>query len=274
MPLLTIADLLNGDPAEIETIIGKASGISEMYEEYFAADRGDAHTRLPGIHASEVSGCERRIAYSLMGTPRVEQSASIWKRRFKMGHAVHKMLQDDFERMAGIKVNRIDFEPEATIKPCMDQPLSAKWDIQSHTDGIFTLYEEVDGPPLCRMILEIKTEAPSSYEALKATRPDHIEQGTVYMACLDVPLIWFLYYNKGNQNFTPSTNPNFFLRFDPRIWEKLEARFERAHINAALKKLPEREESVKCEFCAFSHECKPATLNRRQFGHKSAPWGK
>lgn len=275
MQLLTIKDLLEGDPAEVDSMVARASGISETYENYFAEDEGDSHTRAPGLHASEISGCERKAVYSLMATPRIEQSAPVWRRRFKIGHAIHKMFQDDLERMAGKKRYFIDFVPEVRVHPCMEQPLAAKWDIHSHTDGIFTVRESEDGPPLYRVILEIKSEAPASYEKLQAIKDEHVEQAHVYMACLDVPLTWFLYYNKGNQNFTPSTNPNFFLRFNPKTWEKLEERFERMHVAALNNTLPDRKEGLPCEFCAFSHVCKP-NYTLRQGGHAPKPshWGK
>jgi len=277
MQLVTIDDLLNGDPAEVDTLVAKASGISEVYKKYFAEDPGDTKERKPGIHASEISGCLRRLVYSINGTEREEKSAPDWKRRFKVGHAIHDMFQKDFRRMAKMSKATIEFEDEVRIYPCAEQPLAAKWDIQSSTDGLFAVREEPGGPVIYRCLLEIKTESPAGYEELKGVKLDHKEQGHVYMACLNVPLIWFLYYNKGNQNFTPSTNPSFFMRFDPKVWQGLEERFEKAHILAATGELPPREEGIKCEFCAFSHECKPAYLNKiRGVGHAATPkhWGK
>lgn len=270
MPLLTIKDLLEGSPDEVDSLVARASGISEHYDRYVDSDKGNGHTRAPGIHASEVSGCQRRVVYSLNGEKRVERSASVWKRRFKVGHAVHEMFQTDFERMARKSGFALTFDPEVPIYPCPEQPKAAEWEIHSSCDGLFTLRETPYGPAFARTILEIKTASPGDFEKLTAPKPEHIEQAHVYMACLDVPLVWFLYFNKGNQNITPSTNPSFFIRFDPKIWADLEKRFEAAHTHVHLKTLPDRQESVGCEFCAFSWTCKPKYLERRN-GFKPAP---
>lgn len=262
MPLLTINDLQNGDPKEIERLTAIGKKLSDHYEDFLAKDQGDGHTRAPGLHASEISGCARRAVYSLIGTERKDDVAPIWKKRFKVGHAIHKMLQDDFEKMVNTTHLHLSFEPEATIAPEL-QPVAALWNIQSHCDGVFVIRETWDGPEIARVLLEIKTEAPDSYEKLNSPRDSHLDQAHVYMKCLDVPFIWFLYWNKGNQNYTPSDHPRFFIKFDPKRWAKLEERFTGFHEAAKSGVLPDREEGMLCEFCAFSHVCAPEYLTRR-----------
>lgn len=261
MALLTIDDLLNGPKGEVDSLIAKVAGLSETYDAWLAEEKGNAHLRAPGIHGSEVSGCARKVVYSLLNEKKVEKVGLTWKRRFKIGHAVHDMFQKDFHRMTGRSDYHISFQDEVPVAPDL-QPNAAKWQIYSHADGVFTIREKWDGPPIARVVLEIKTEAPDGYEKLKAPKPEHLEQAHVYMACLDVPLVWFLYYNKGNQNYTPTTNPSFFRRYDPSIWATLEERFEKFHIAASLGQLPDRQESIICEFCPYSWTCNPACLNR------------
>ena len=275
MPLLTIKDLQSQNEDELAPFLQRAQSITDKYEEFIEQDGGDSHTRHPGIHASEISGCQRKVVYSLMATKRVEKSAPVWKKRFKVGHAIHKMLQDDFEKMARRSNFAITFEPEANVAPGLDQVKAAEWQIYSHCDGIFTIRDGWNGPAVARVLLEIKTASPGEYEKLKEPKPEHIEQAHVYMACLDVPMIWFLYYNKGNQNYTPANNPSFFVRFNQKKWEELEGRFEAAHTHVHLKTLPDRQESVGCEFCAFSWTCQPKYLVRRPGGHAThTRWSK
>lgn len=278
MPLATIHDLLTSPPDEVEGLFKKASSLCDVYENFLTEDPGDTHTRLPGIHASEISGCDRRIVYSLIGMERRELSGAPWRRRFRIGHAVHEMFQRDFKRMArqmglsAVQDWHISFEEELPIAPRL-QVLANEWSIYSHCDGVFTIREHWGGPVVLRVLLEIKTKSPTQYELLMKKAqpdPDHIEQAHVYMACLDVPVTWFLYYNKGNQNYT-GTDSSFLTRFDPTLWASLEARFRRAHDAAGAavsldgrlleENLPPREESVKCDFCAFSWTCRPARLN-------------
>lgn len=278
MRLTTISDLLSGPTDEVEGLVRKASSLCDVYENFLTASPGDTHARVPGIHASEISGCERRIVYSLIGMERRELSGQAWRRRFRIGHSIHEMFQRDFQNMARqmglseVQDWHISFEPELTIAP-QYQAMAREWSIFSHCDGVFTVRERWDGPAVLRVALEIKTKSPNQYELLMkkaAPDPDHVEQAHVYMACLDTPLCWFLYYNKGNQNYT-GTDSSFLIRFDPILWANLEARFRRAHDAAGAtvtldgnfieENLPRREESVKCEFCAFSWTCKPARLN-------------
>lgn len=279
MPLNTINDLLNGPAEEVDGLVRKARNLCDVYEDFLVASPGDTHSRVPGIHASEISGCERRIVYSLIGMERRELSEQAWRRRFRIGHAIHTMFQRDFQHMArelGLREVQnwhISFEPELTIAPRL-QAVANEWSIFSHCDGVFTIRERWDGPAILRVALEIKSKSPKQYEELmKKAVPeaDHIEQAHVYMACLDVPLTWFLYYNKGNQNYT-GTDMSFLIRFDPRLWAELEARFRRSHdaAGSALtldgqvieEALPPRTKSVKCQFCAFSWTCKPPWLNK------------
>lgn len=266
MPLLTIDDLTNGDPAEVTELIAKATGISQMYEQFLAEEPKDGDKRSPGIHASECSDCKRKLVYSILQTPRQDKAAPVWRKRFKIGHAVHDMFQKDFHRMAGRSDFQIDFVDEVSIAPDKGLYNAAKWDIYSHCDGIFTI-KDAAGNPIIRVVLEIKTSAPDDYEKLKKPKEEHVNQAHVYMACLNVPLTWFLYYNKGNQNYTSSDNPSFFIRYDPKVWAKLETRFEEVHTFAAMNTLPDREESILCEFCPFSYECNPKSLMRRQGVH-------
>lgn len=282
MALLTIDDLLAKRPEDVP-LKSLATQISAMYEEFLEDEEGDSHERPPGLHASEVSGCPRKAVYTLCGTEKREKtethmSKRVWKRRFKIGHKIHDMFQEDFERMArktGLHKHlgagyTIEFTKEVTINPTKGMYYSSKWDIYSHCDGIFVI-RNAAGDALLRVALEIKSMAPDDFEKTNKPKPEHVEQAHVYMACIDVPFAWFLYYNKGNQNYTGSDNANFFITFDPALWKELEERFEMFHMHAALKTLPQREEGIVCEFCPYGWTCQPRFLARRQGFHLAPP---
>ncbi len=267
--LATIDDLLNGDPDEVARLLERAARISTLFEEHLEEDDGGEKERHWGIHASELQ-CARKAVYSLTGTER--RGAKIdkaWKRRFKIGHAVHDMFQADFEKLAAkwrLRPGwRVTFEPEVPISPEL-QEVAAEWLIYSHCDGVFTVRDEQD-IPLLRIALEMKSMSPGEYEKLREPKPEHLEQATVYMKCLDVPVTWFLYYNKGNQNYTPSHNPTFFVKFNPAVWEGIEKKIINVHKHNAAGKLPPRQEGVGCEFCAFSWTCQPAHMKKRSGVH-------
>lgn len=234
------------------------STLSARYDDFLRTPL-EVTDRAPGIHASEVSGCPRRMVYSLSGTKRVDRSPLVWKKRFKVGHALHSMLQTDFHNLAD-NCDDIFFEEEIPINSSTSD-VAKQWDINSRADGVFTFIEK--GSPVLRVLLEIKTKSPDEFSKLKEPDEEHVEQAHVYMASLDLPVTWFLYWNKGNQNYTGTDLKPFLYKFDQKIWSRLEERFAQAHMHVAEGTLPAREESILCEICSFSHTCKPKYLQKK-----------
>lgn len=269
MQLLTIGDLDNLE-ANLP-LVEMFKGLSGDYDR-FLDNYEEKGNRAPGIHASEISGCERKAVYSILGEQRVKNIPARWRKRFDVGHAVHDMLQTHFERMARASGGRFSFEREVRISPKL-QPVAAMWEIVSSCDGVFTFYDE-SGNPIARCVLEIKTSSPGEFEKLKGPQPDHIEQAHVYMACLDIPYTWFLYTNKGNQNITGSNNPAFLIPFDYAVWAKLEEKFARMLEAAATQTLPDRLESIVCEFCSYRELCQPGFLKKRTMKVDHGRWAK
>jgi hypothetical protein len=263
--LTTITDLKNPDVA---SMVMRARKISSRYDDFITKSRGK--DRLPGIHASEVHGCKRKIVYSLLAYPPKENLAKGWRQRFQVGHAVHDMLQTDFENMAKASGGLLEFQREALVTP-ETNALAQKWFVNSACDGIFTEYDCPGGDPVLRYGLEIKTEAMDGFDKLKAPKESHIWQAHVYMACLDLPAFWFLYMNKNNQNTTGSEG-EFFVLWDPKVWATLEARFAECHDFAERFVFPEREESMLCQFCGFSYTCQPPSLTRASMPQPGRPW--
>jgi CRISPR/Cas system-associated exonuclease Cas4 (RecB family) len=269
MPLTSIAEL-NGPPEEVTRRINQAKRLSALYDTYVNMMQ-DGHDRVPGIHASELYPCMRQAVYSVRAEPRQPKVSKFWKQRFKMGSRIHLMLQDDFEGLSKASAEhemfqyaqrvaedmdcRIEFDREVKVSPEL-QPIAAYWNIHSACDGIFRFYDRATNELVLRIGLEIKTEAPAGYEALKEPKPEHVRQAHLYMGCLDIPILWFLYMNKGNQNNTNSQAP-YLVVYQPSIWAELEGRFREVHGHVQQQTLPPRVEGVYCEFCAWAYTCKP-----------------
>lgn len=271
MSLLRISDL-NKSPAELDVYLKEAQKLQGIYLSHIAntQERDTAYdveirgasTRGAGIHASEISHCMRVIVYSLMGIdrkPSAQDTDVNMLMRFKLGHAVHAMIQSDWHAIAALSNGRIRFEDELRINPEVSE-VAREWNIHSSCDGVITLCDEQLNPWM-RVGLEIKTESDGQYSKLSAPRPKHIEQTTVYMATLDLPLMWTLYYNKSSSNFTPSCAPWLF-KFNGTLWEnELEVRFAKARHHAEVNSLPPRTEGMECRWCPYAYTCKPAILN-------------
>ena len=108
--LTTLNDLRGLSSESRFSFIQQASQLSVYYEEWKAQDDGGytypvgvagSKGRAQGIHASEISRCLRRLTYSIMGTERkpvqgVQRDVNM-QMRFNIGHAVHGMLQFEFD---------------------------------------------------------------------------------------------------------------------------------------------------------------------------------
>jgi CRISPR/Cas system-associated exonuclease Cas4 (RecB family) len=273
MPLLTIADL-NQPREALHPYIQRAQALTDMYYRHIAEEQNDTFEysvqifgtsgRSRGIHASEISKCMRQIVYCIMGVERQPpiQGADVnMLMRFRLGTAIHAMIQNDWHRIAAKSGGLLHFQDEVRVNPDIGG-LAQLWNIYSSCDGIFTLCDQV-GQPEVRVGLEIKSISDDGFNKLKSPQADHLEQTTVYMATLNLPLMWIIYYNKSNSNFTSSYSPWLYI-FDSEKWSNdLEIRFARCTHMAQVGELPDRTEGMHCKWCSFSYTCGPKTLQLR-----------
>lgn len=272
MKLTSIADLAT---KEIHAVItDTAYKLSDRFDDYLANYREDGNDdgahRSPGIHASELCQCKRQVVYTMYSTEKRSTTSPTMQKRFNMGNAVHHMLQRDFHRMARRSKGRLTFQDELKTH---ETELGRQLDLTSSCDGVFTFWDE-NRQPIVRVGLEIKSAAPDDWAKMKAPNPKHIEQAHLYMRCFDLPLMWFLYWNKGNQNYTKMEAP-WLMKFDQRIWDKQETRARDCLTSADAEELPEREEGYHCSWCPYAYLCEPKTQptgSRPHFSAK-APFG-
>lgn len=231
-------------------------GFSSEFESYMD-QRDDGHERPAGIHASEITGCLRSAAYTVLGTQKKGIIDRFWRNKFEHGHYVHAGLQLRLHQMAEAQEARYVFEDEVSIRPDNNE-LAADWNIYSSCDGVVTFIRH--GQTVARMGIEIKTESAAQYDKLVGPRPYHVEQVHVYMACLDLPATWVWYYNKGNENTKPSTDP-YLVKFDPLIWNEIVNRMTALYGTVNEGNLPDRSPGIWCEWCRYAWTCR-------------TPWGR
>lgn len=273
MGLVTINDLLTLPPDLRVKYIAWAGDLQEMYENFIEQDDEDvsfvagwngAKGRSGGIHASELSGeCKRPAWYSLVGEKRHERNLDpFWKKRFRVGHVYHNMIQEDWRRLCEKSNGVLSFEKEVKISPNL-QNIAAQYGIHSSSDGVITFRNHPWGAAEMRVGLEIKTESPDQFAKIKDVKLQHQRQTCVYMRCLDVPILWTMYVNKGNQNVIPSKHP-YLYTFDFDLWGQIEREAKEVIHLATINAIPERAEGIGCEFCGYAHTCKPDHLTRKQ----------
>lgn len=271
--LVTIDDLVSLPMEQVAKYMSWAGDLSDMYETFVREDDDDvtftagwnsAKSRSDGIHASEMSGeCRRPVYYSLKKTKREDHELDpFWKKRFRVGHVYHAMVQDDWRRLCEKSGGLMSFEKEVRIDPKL-QAIAEQYNIKSSCDGVITFRDEPWGAAKMRVALEIKTESPGQFEQLKEPKQQHRRQTCVYMRCLNAPICYTQYINKGNQNIKPSKDPYLFS-FDHQLWGQIEKETVEVIHLATIDEIPPRSESMLCEFCGFSSTCKPEYLIKKQ----------
>ncbi len=272
MPLTTIEDLHKEPRDRLALYQTWAYDLGDMYDKFVREDEDNvsfevgwhgASSRSAGIHASELSGeCQRPVWYSLMGEARSDQELDpFWKKKFRVGHVYHAMVQEDWRRLCEKSDGLLTFEREVRISPELSK-IAKQYDIQSSCDGIINFHDKPGAPPIMRVGLEIKTESPDQFKDLKEPKAQHRRQTCVYMKCLDVPLLYTQYINKGTQNIVPSKPPWVFT-FDFQLWNAIEKEAKQIIHLATINEIPPRSEGIWCEFCGYNKICGPDTLVRK-----------
>lgn len=263
MKLTSIDDLAVPGALALE---GVAEDLNKLYDDFMDDfDDPSDYLREPGIHASELCACMRQTWYSLHDAPKQFNIDGFWRKRFMTGKAIHDMLQTHFEQMAALSNGRFTFEREVAVQ---GTPLAQELFLCSSMDGLFTFFEHKQ--PIVRIALELKSKSQPEYEKLKEPEPNHVKQVQMYMKCRDIPLVWFMYWDKGKSRYTPSKAP-FLQRFNPQIWAEQEARARQVLADAQAQRLPPREEGLQCQWCAYSHICQPAALKNRPGNRRHLP---
>jgi hypothetical protein len=259
--LTSIADLQRGQD-DLSPFIQLAASLSARYDRFLEGDEGDGHLREAGIHASEL-GCPRKAYYTLIGEKKKAQVPKKWKQRFEHGKAVHLMVQQQFRAMAENTNGLVQFDAEVKVHGRY-QKIAEELQLDSSTDGVFTFFRRPQEPPVLRVLTEIKSESPDGWGDLKAPKPEHIKQVHLYMRALDVPLCWFFYFNKGDQNNTTSYAP-WLIAYNPTIWREIETECRTILQMAEMRTEPDRVEGIWCEFCPYRTKdvCNPNYLARR-----------
>jgi CRISPR/Cas system-associated exonuclease Cas4 (RecB family) len=198
-------------------------------------------------------GCGRKLYYSYIGEPSEGAIEPKLQRIFDTGTAIHTQLQSYLGEIAQRSEGEFEFTPEADISPDNNK-VADRMDISGHTDGIITVHV----PDLTvRFGLEIKSINDNGYKATKGPHAEHIMQGTVYQACLDLPVFLFLYYSKNDSNMAEFIHP-----FDKLRWQAIVDKLTYVQEMAMKKEMPPREVSYQCSTCRWKKTCKPPKSGR------------
>ncbi|TXH10929.1 MAG: hypothetical protein E6R04_03945 [Spirochaetes bacterium] len=208
-----------------------------------------AEPRLPGIHPSQLPHpCMLKIYFELIGAPSSGSFEARLQLIFDLGHAVHDMFQSYGKSGAWGPI----YTPEATISQTL-QEKSEQLMIEGHADAENVLTVDIPGSSVLYevgVIHEYKTMNNRNFEKLTQPKPEHKVQAMVYAACLNRPVVAYLYFNKDNQNLA-----DFPVQFNTDLWVQIEAKALIILDAFKKKEPPPGSTGFHCQQCQFVLTC-------------------
>jgi len=192
------------------------------------------------ISPSEVSitSCDRRIAYALKKTPKVDRFPTHLYRVFAYGTAIHNLTQ----RLL------LDALPDLVDEMTVE-------------NKSLRIYGSADVGDLADMVmLEIKSMSTHQHKKLRSPKSDHCVQATIYARAgsLIFKVVIYLYVDK--ELYTIKELPT---KADSSEWHRIASRCK--GINETLKAgdmPPRTDKTSECDNCPVAYVCKPD-----EFGH-------
>jgi CRISPR/Cas system-associated exonuclease Cas4 (RecB family) len=206
--------------------------------------------RKPGVHPSALgTTCLLKIYFETVGIEQQVMHEARLLLLFDLGTAAHNMLQDF--GLAGAWGEQ--YRAEVNIG---DTALAQELMIEGHADADnILIVDDIAGAPIFEVgiVHEYKTINNRGFEELRnRPMPKHKMQATIYSACLNRPIVVYLYMNKDNSNIQ-----DFPIVFEPHIWEamKVKAKAVRDAVWDGTK--PPADVGYHCKECGYNYQCEP-----------------
>jgi hypothetical protein len=204
--------------------------------------------RKPGIHPSQMGGtCLLKVYNELLGLPQKVVHDAKLLLIFGVGTAVHEMFQRYGKQGAWGPY----YLPEVNIG---DYPAAKELLIEGHcdADNILVLDENPDAPIFeVGVVHEYKTINNNGFDSLKGRpKPQHKQQAVIYSACLNRPIVAYLYLNKDN-----STLADFPVPFDQQLWDSIKNKAKTILEHYKTKTPPSGDTGYHCKSCGYYYDC-------------------
>jgi hypothetical protein len=166
---------------------------------------------------------------------------------FDVGSAVHGMLQEYGAKGAWGP----HYEKEVDIGSTQ---LAQSLRIEGHCDADnILIIDELPGMPIYEVgvVHEYKTINNNGFESLKnRPKPQHKIQAMVYSACLNRPIVAFLYMNKDNCNIA-----DFPVAFEMHMWEQLHSKLVKLNYCFDTGTEAPADVGYHCQQCGYIYDC-------------------
>jgi CRISPR/Cas system-associated exonuclease Cas4 (RecB family) len=258
--------LRDADASDVKKVLGYVQIIPKI-EAYLEDLNLEEHSKRLGVFsASDLGnktgtslcgkypiGCARLLYYRYVEEVPQDTIPPRLRRIFDTGSKIHEQLQAYLHDIANHSESET-FVDEVGFNE-LNSAMADSYDIESTTDGIWT----ITVPDLnLRYGLEIKSMKDELFKKLNGPERYHVVQSHVYMACLDLPFMVVLYYNKND-----SSMAEFVVEFDDDIWDAITKKINFVRRHAVDEEEPEREIGFHCRTCRYVHICKPPKPEKR-----------
>lgn len=209
----------------------------------------EVHPRYPGIHPSQVSGpCMLKIYNELVGIKGREKVDPRTQLIFDLGHAVHHMFQ-------GYGLSGAwgpGYKAEVPISGDF-QELASDLMIEGSADGESIITVDIPDSPYIYevgIVHEYKTIKSENFNKLTRPKSEHQQQALIYSACLNRPVVVYLYFSKNDSNLA-----DFPVEFKPEVWSIVEGK-SRMVVDLYTRGIaPKGETGFHCQDCAYALTC-------------------
>lgn len=262
MQLTTIQHLRDADPKEVSQALESFVHVAQRIEAHLEDMNLQEHCKRLGVFsASDIGnktgkslcgsypvGCGRLLYYRYIGAEPRDRIPPRTRRIFDTGTKIHEQLQGYLQNIAAGSNGTEIFVKEAAFNE-NNSHVANTYDIESTTDGVWT----ISVPDLSlRFGLEIKSMKDELFKKLNGPDASHVVQCHVYMACLDLPAMVVLYYNKNDSSLIEYT-----VLFQQKVWRAITSKIDYVREHAIDEKEPLQEVGYHCRTCRYAYLCKP-----------------
>lgn len=207
-----------------------------------------AHPRLPGLHPSQIGHpCMLRIYNQMIGLTEDRGVNFRTQLIFDLGSAVHLMFQKYGLKGAWGPY----YKPEATIdEKSSELAYELLIDGSADAENILVIDDHPDVTFEVGIIHEYKTINDANFKKLTSPKPEHKQQAMIYSACLDRPVVVYVYLNKNDSTIT-----EFPVGFDLGLWAIIESKAKKLNQFYDAREPPPGTVGFHCKDCGFSKEC-------------------
>ncbi len=209
----------------------------------------EVHPRYPGFHPSQVdSDCMLKLYNDIVGIEGTQKHEPRVQLLFDLGHAVHSMFQSYGLKGAWGKI----YKPEAPISSDL-QELANELLIEGSADADTIMEVDIPESPYLYevgVVHEYKTINSKNFAKLTRPKSEHLRQALIYSACLNRPVVGYLYMNKDDSNLQ-----DFPVEFSPTLWATVSAKIQMMADFYRRGVAPAGDPGYHCQECPYVNTC-------------------